>query len=118
MEKEEKEKEEKREAQKKPSVDTAQRTTCEPICVGKDRRRCGGKKAKRGIRVQGETISGKIWQMALSCDGWSFLMNGMKTGVLLDGTKVGNKRMTLLQAHFHSEVWISVPRVVRSDLNG
>ena len=51
-------------------------------------------------------------------DGWSFLMNGMKTGVLLDGTKVGNKRMTLLQARFHSEVWISVPRVVRNDLNG
>ena len=45
-------------------------------------------------------------------------MNGMKTGVLLDGMKVGNKRMTLLQAHFYSEVWISVPREVRSDLNG
>ena len=29
-------------------------------------------------------------------------MNGMMTGVLLDGTKVGNKRMTLPQAHFHS----------------
>ena len=27
-------------------------------------------------------------------------MNGMMTGVLLDGTKVGNKRMTLPQAHF------------------
>ena len=34
-------------------------------------------------------------------------MNGMMTGVLLDGTKVGNKRMTLLQAHFHLEVRIS-----------
>ena len=45
-------------------------------------------------------------------------MNGMRTGVLLDGTKVGNKRMTLLQAHFHLEVWISVPQVVRSGLNG
>ena len=51
-------------------------------------------------------------------DGWSSLMNGMKTDVLLDGTKAGNKRMTLLQAHFHSDTWISVTRVVRSDLNG
>ena len=33
---------------------------------------------------------------------------------LLDGTKVGNKRMTLLQAHFHLEVLIWVPPVVRS----
>ena len=46
------------------------------------------------------------------------LMNGMMTGVLLDGTKVGNKRMTLPQAHFHLEVWMSVPPVVRSGLNG
>ena len=29
------------------------------------------------------------------------MMNGMMTGVRLDGTKVGNKRMTILQAHFH-----------------
>ena len=47
-----------------------------------------------------------------------FFMNGMMTGVLLDGTKVGNKRMTLPQAHFHWEVWMSVPHVVRSGLNG
>ena len=40
------------------------------------------------------------------------LMNGMMIGVPLDGTKVGNKRMTLLQAHFHVEVWMSVPPVV------
>ena len=46
------------------------------------------------------------------------LMNGMMTRVLLDGTKVGNKRMTLPQAHFHLEVWILVPPVVRSGLNG
>ena len=45
-------------------------------------------------------------------------MNGMVTGVLLDGTKVGNKRMTLPQAHFHLEVWILVPTVVRRGLNG
>ena len=31
-------------------------------------------------------------------------MNGMMRGVLLDSTKVGNKRMTLPQAHFHLEV--------------
>ena len=42
------------------------------------------------------------------------LMNGTMTGVLLDG----NKRMTILQAHFHLEVWILVPRVVRNGLNG
>ena len=46
------------------------------------------------------------------------LMNGMMTGVVLDGTKVGTKRMTLLQAHFHLEVWMSVPPVVRSGSNG
>ena len=47
-----------------------------------------------------------------------FLMNGMTTGVLFDGTKVENKRVTLPQAHFNSEVWMSVPRVVRSGLSG
>ena len=46
------------------------------------------------------------------------LMNGMMTGVLLDGTKVGNTRKTLPQAHFHLKVWMSVPPVVRSCLNG
>ena len=46
------------------------------------------------------------------------LMNGMMTGVLLDCTNVGNKSMTLPQAHFHMEVWILVPPVVRSGLNG
>ena len=46
------------------------------------------------------------------------LMNGMMTGVLLDGTKVGKKRMTLLQAHFHLDVWMSVPPVVRCGSNG
>ena len=46
------------------------------------------------------------------------LMNGTMTGVLLDGTNVGNKRMTLVQAHFQLEVWILVPRLVRSFLNG
>ena len=35
-------------------------------------------------------------------------MNGMVTGVLLNGTKVGNKRMTLRQVHFHLKVWMSV----------
>ena len=39
-------------------------------------------------------------------------------GALLDGTKVGNKRMTLPQVHFLLEVWISVPPVVRSGLHG
>ena len=39
------------------------------------------------------------------------LMNEMMTGVLLDGTKVGNKRMTLPQAHLHLEVWMLVPPV-------
>ena len=46
------------------------------------------------------------------------LMNGMMTGVLLDGTKVVNKRMTLPQAHSYLEVWMSVPPAVRSGLNG
>ena len=46
------------------------------------------------------------------------LINEMMTGVLLDGTKVGNKRMTPPQAHFHLEFWMSVPPVVRGGLNG
>ena len=36
-------------------------------------------------------------------------MKGMMTGVPLDGTKVVNKRVTLPQAHFRLEVWMSVP---------
>ena len=44
-------------------------------------------------------------------------MSGMRTGVLLDGVKIANKRMTLPQAHFRMEVWMSVPPVVRSGLN-
>ena len=44
--------------------------------------------------------------------------NGTMAGVLLDGTKVGNKRMTLPQAHFQLDVWMSVPPAVRSGLNG
>ena len=43
-------------------------------------------------------------------------MSGMMTGALLDGTKVGNKRMTLPQVHFRLEIWISVPPVVRNGL--
>ena len=45
-------------------------------------------------------------------------MSGMMTGVLLDGTKFWNKRMTLPQAHYRLEVWVSVPPVVRSGLSG
>ena len=44
--------------------------------------------------------------------------NGLTIGVLFDGMKVGNKRTTHLQAHFHLEAWISVPRVVQRDLKG
>ena len=46
------------------------------------------------------------------------MMSGMMTGVVLDGTKVGNIRQTIPQAHFHVEVWMSVPPEVRSGLNG
>ena len=45
-------------------------------------------------------------------------VSGMVIGVLLGGTKVGNKRTTLVQAPFHSEVWMLVPPVVRSCLSG
>ena len=45
------------------------------------------------------------------------LMKGMMTGVRFDGTKVWNKRLTLPQAHFRLEVWISEPRVARSGLS-
>ena len=40
------------------------------------------------------------------------------TGLLLDGMKVGDKRMILLQTHFHLEVWKSVPPVVQNGLSG
>ena len=45
-------------------------------------------------------------------------IGGMMTGVLLDGTKVGNKRVALPQTRVRLEVWMSVPPVVRSGLNG
>ena len=34
-------------------------------------------------------------------------MNGMMAGVLLNGAKLGNKRMTLPQVHFHSGLDVS-----------
>ena len=64
------------------------------------------------------TLPGTMVGMVTNGTMAGVLMNGMMTGVLLDGTKVGNKRMTLPQAHFHLEVWMSVPPVVRSGLNG
>ena len=36
-------------------------------------------------------------------------MNGMVSGVRLDGMKVGIKLVTIPQSHFHLEVLISVP---------
>ena len=64
------------------------------------------------------TLTGTMVGMVTNGTMTGVLMNGMMTGVLLDGTKVGNKRMTLPQAHLHLEVWMSVPPVVRSGLNG
>ena len=55
----------KREAQKKPLVEKAQRTIGDPICVGKKRRMCEGKRQKEEQGSQGEKSSGKIWKMAL-----------------------------------------------------
>ena len=63
------------------------------------------------------TLPGTMVGMVTNGTMAGVLMNGMMTGVLLDGTKVGNKRMTS-QALFHLEVWMSVPPVVRSGLNG
>ena len=37
-------------------------------------------------------------------------MNGMMTGVVLDGTEVGSKRMTLPQAHFQVDVSATSPK--------
>ena len=64
------------------------------------------------------TLPGTMVGMVTNGTMAGVLMNGIMTGVLLDGTKVGNKRMTLPQAHFHLEVWRSVPPLVRSGLNG
>ena len=55
----------KSEALKKPLVDKAQRTLGELICVGKKRRKGVRKRQEEGQEFQGETISGKIWKMAL-----------------------------------------------------
>ena len=86
-----------------------------------------------GLENSKSEASSDIQESAQTCptdtfwnDGWNrdectmaaVLLNGIMTGVLLDGTKVGNKRMTLPQAHFHLEVWILVPPAVRSGLNG
>ena len=64
------------------------------------------------------TLAGTMFGMVTNGTMAGVLMDGMMTGVLLDGTQVGNKRMTLPQAHFHLEVWMSVPPVVRSGSNG
>ena len=64
------------------------------------------------------TLPGTMVGMVTNGTMAGVLMNGMMTGVRLDGTKDGNKRMTLPQAHFHLEVWMLVPPVVRSCLNG
>ena len=64
------------------------------------------------------TLPGTMVGMVTNGTMAEVLMNGMMSGVLLDVTKVWNKLMTLLQAYFHLEVWISVPRVVRSGLTG
>ena len=55
----------KHQAQKKPLVDKAQRTIGGPLCVGKRRRTCGRKRQEEEQESQRETISGKIWKMAL-----------------------------------------------------
>ena len=65
MEKEEEETEEKSEAQKRPLVDKAQRTIGEPVCAGKKRRRCARNRQEEEQESKGETISGKIWKVAL-----------------------------------------------------
>ena len=66
------------------------------------------------LTIRGFMMDGDLVNVTMA----GVLMNGMMTGVLLDGMKIVNKRMTLPQAHFHLEVWMSVPRVVRRDLNG
>ena len=84
-----------------------------------------GKTSKTGLsglensksEASSETLeSGHVCTTELTMVG--VLINGMIAGVLLDDTNVGNKRMTLPQAHLHLEVWISVPPVVRSGSNG
>ena len=64
------------------------------------------------------TLPGTMVGMVTNGTMVGVLMSGTMTGVLLDVTKVGNKRMTLPQAHFRSEVWMSVPPVVRRGSSG
>ena len=46
------------------------------------------------------------------------VMNGMMTGVRLDGTKVVNKRLTIPQAHFHLTFGCQCQPVSEEVLNG
>ena len=83
--------------------------------------RTRGKTSKTGLSSRDNSkseTSSETQESAQTCpsdtswnDGWIRVTNGTMTGILLDGTKVGIKRMTLPQAHFHLEVWILVPRV-------
>ena len=71
--------------------------------------------ASLDIQESAQTCTTDIsWNDGWNGDEWNegVLRNGMMTGVPLDGTKVGNKRMTLPQAHFRLEVWMLVPPVV------
>ena len=86
--------------------------------VLKTRNRRQARKLRNRDRHVPLTLPGRMVGMVTNGTMAGVLINGMMTGVLLDGTNVGNKRMTLPQAHFHFEVWMSVPPVVRSGSNG
>ena len=64
-------------------------------------------KKETKVRTKVPKVRTRATDRKLVSQVWS----GMMIGVMLDGTKVGNKRMTLPQSHFHVEV-------VRSRLDG
>ena len=86
--------------------------------VLKTRNRRQARKLKNFHRHVPLTLPGMMVGIVTNGTMAGVSMNGMMTGVLLDDTKVGNERMTLPQAHFHLEVWMSVPPIVRSGLKG
>ena len=94
--------------------------TSKAVLSGLEKLEIGGKLGHSGIRRDMYHLHFPGTMVGIVTNGMmaGVSMNGMIIGVLLDGTKVGNKRLTLPQAHFHSEVWMSVPPVVRSGLNG
>ena len=79
-----KKKKKKWEAQKKPLVDKAQRTICEPICVGMERRRCEGERQKEDVKEKGRKRNKTPRARQRSGRWLSLLLNLMQNSFCVD----------------------------------